>query len=289
MPSLTRKFIRGRPYYYARWCQRVDGRPKIVRTLYLGSLDNIVQAVETAQRPLPLKEAELASFADVAALYDQAAQLRLMDLIDAQIPKRHQGLSVGAYLVLASINRAAHPTSKAKLARWYRQTILPRLMPASADQLSSQAFWNHMDQVTQADIEAEDRVIATGGIHYMDYYYHSAFLCYGLVHPQHQGVGIGTALLLTRLALLNDQRHWYIVTLFPVKGSIGFYRRFGFRQWISSMESEARQRGASLLILSSEIRRIRKILVENGVTFPHQDTCMVPTVRFPLFQAATDG
>ena len=160
MLSLTRKFIRGRPYYYARWCQRVDGRPKIVRTLYLGSLDNIVQAVETAQRPLPLKEAELASFADVAALYDQAAQLRLMDLIDAQIPKRHPGLSVGAYLVLASINRAAHPTSKAKLARWYRQTILPRLMPASADQLSSQAFWNHMDQVTQADIEAIEKNLA---------------------------------------------------------------------------------------------------------------------------------
>ena len=63
MPSLTRKFIRGRPYYYARWCQRVDGRPKIVRTLYLGSLDNIVQAVETAQQPLPPKEAKVASFA----------------------------------------------------------------------------------------------------------------------------------------------------------------------------------------------------------------------------------
>ena len=160
MPSLTRKFIRGRPYYYARWCQRVDGRPKIVRTLYLGSLDNIVQAVETAQQPLPPKEAKVASFADVAALYDQAVQLGLMDLIDAQIPKRHQGLSVGAYLVLAAINRAAHPTSKAKLAPWYRQTILPRLIPATADQLSSQAFWNHMDRVTQADIEAIKKNLA---------------------------------------------------------------------------------------------------------------------------------
>src|SRR5664279_4467767 len=153
MPSLTRKLINGRPYYYARWCQRVDGRPKIVRTLYLGSLDNIVQAVATAQQPLPPKEAKVACFADVAALYDQAVQLGLMDLIDAQIPKRHQGLSVGAYLVLAAINRAAHPTSKAKLAPWYRQTILTRLIPATADQLTSQAFWNHMDYVTEAHIQ----------------------------------------------------------------------------------------------------------------------------------------
>ena len=160
MPSLTRKLINGRPYYYARWCQRVDGRPKIVKTLYLGSLDNIVQAVESAQQPLPPREAEIAHFADVAALYDQALQLGLVELIDAQIPKRHQGLSVGQYLVLAAINRAAHPTSKAKLAQWYRQTVLPRLMPADADELTSQAFWNHMDRVGQEDIEAIEKNLA---------------------------------------------------------------------------------------------------------------------------------
>jgi transposase len=160
MPSLTRKLINGRPYYYARWCQRVDGRPKIVKTLYLGSLDNIVQAVESAQQPLPPREADIAHFADVAALYDQALQLGLVELIDAQIPKRHQGLSVGQYLVLAAINRAAHPTSKAKLAQWYRQTVLPRLMPADADELTSQAFWNHMDRVGQEDIEAIEKNLA---------------------------------------------------------------------------------------------------------------------------------
>jgi transposase len=160
MPSLTRKLINGHPYYYARWCQRVDGRPKIVRTLYLGSLDNIVQAVETAQQPLPPQEAEIAHFADIVALYDQAVQLGLVELIDAQISKRHQGLSVGQYLVLAAINRAAHPTSKAKLAQWYRQTVLPRLMPASAEELTSQAFWNHMDRVSQEDIEAIEKNLA---------------------------------------------------------------------------------------------------------------------------------
>jgi len=160
MPSLTRKFIRGRPYYYARWCQRVDGRPKIVKTLYLGSLDNIVQAVETSQQPLPPREAEVAHFGEVVALYDQAEHLGLVEVIDAQIPKRHQGLSVGQYLLLAAINRAAHPTSKAKLAPWYRQTVLPRLLPASADELTSQAFWNHMDRVRPEDIEAIEMNLA---------------------------------------------------------------------------------------------------------------------------------
>src|SRR5207237_1361409 len=83
-----------------RWCQRVGGRPKIVKTAYLGPLENIVQAVETAQQPLPPHTAEVSHFADVAALYDQAVQIGLIELIDAQVPKREQGLSVGQYLKL---------------------------------------------------------------------------------------------------------------------------------------------------------------------------------------------
>src|SRR6266436_8238530 len=154
MPSLTRKFIKGRPYYYVRHCQRIDGKPKIIKTTYLGPLDRILQAVEGAQIAAAPKQAEILNFGDVAALYDQADQLRLAELIDAQLPKPDQGLSTGQYLVLAALNRAASPTSKAQLAHWYRQSILPRLLPASAAQLSSQAFWNHMDQVEEKDILA---------------------------------------------------------------------------------------------------------------------------------------
>src|SRR6266568_64808 len=154
MPSLTRKLIKGRSYYYVRHCQRIDGKPKIVKTTYLGPLDRILQAVEGGQIPQAPQQAEILNFGDVAALYDQADQLRLAELIDAQLPKRDQGLSIGQYLVLAALNRAASPTSKAQLAHWYRQSILPRLLPASSAQLSSQAFWNHMDRVEEEDILA---------------------------------------------------------------------------------------------------------------------------------------
>jgi len=154
MPSLTRKIVKGRPYYYVRHCQRVDGQPKIVKTTYLGSLDNILQALESAQTPAAPQTAEVLAFGAVAALYDQAAELDLVGLVDAQLPKRDQGLSVGQYLLLAAINRAAGPTSKAQLAHWYRQSILTRLLPASPAQLSSQAFWNHMDRVEEKDIQA---------------------------------------------------------------------------------------------------------------------------------------
>jgi transposase len=160
MASLTPKIIGGRTYYYARECQRVDGKPKIVQTIYLGSLDRILRALSLAKTPLQPKTARLSSFGDVVALYDQAQQIGLVELIDAQVPKRDQGLSTGQYLLLAALNRAAHPTSKAQLADWYHHTVLPRLLPATTDQLSSQAFWNHMQRVTQADIQAIESALS---------------------------------------------------------------------------------------------------------------------------------
>ena len=160
MPSLTRKLVKGRPYYYVRHCQRIDGRPKIVKTTYLGSLERLLQSVAQSQTPPAPQTAEVLAFGEIAALYDQAAQLRLVQLIDAQLPKRHQSLSVGQYLLLAALNRAAAPTSKAQLARWHRQSILTRLLPATADQLSSQAFWNHMDRISEADILAIEQQLS---------------------------------------------------------------------------------------------------------------------------------
>jgi transposase len=149
MPSLTPKQIGGHTYYYARYCQRVDGKPKIVRQVYLGKIDDLVAAAERSQQPPQPLETEVAAFGDTAALFDIAQRLELVQLLDSVLPaKRHQGLSIGQYLLLAAINRAVSPTSKVQFANWYRQTVLTRLLPADPAALSSQGFWNHMDLVT---------------------------------------------------------------------------------------------------------------------------------------------
>src|ERR1035438_618996 len=93
MPSLTPKKIGGHTYYYARYCQRVDGKPKIVRQVYLGKIDDLVAAAERSQHPPQPLETEVAAFADSAALFDIAQRLELVPLLDSILPaKRHQGL-----------------------------------------------------------------------------------------------------------------------------------------------------------------------------------------------------
>lgn len=147
MASITHKMVNGHKYYYARECKRVNGRPKIVRTVYLGSVERMIQHAEGAKQIPPAKEVFVEELGATAALYQIAQRLQFVAIVDRRAPKRKQGLSTGTYMLIAALNRAIRPTSKAALAEWFEQTAGPRLLAAKASELSSQAFWNHMDRL----------------------------------------------------------------------------------------------------------------------------------------------
>ena len=161
MASLVKKIIRGKPYYYARECQRVDGKPKIVWQKYLGRAQDIIEAVTSAGAgpgaPAQPQEAVLADFGAVAALYDLATRLRIVELIDRHVPKRGRGPTVGTYLLVAAINRCVAPSSKAGIAEWFAGTSLRRLVGIESRQLTSQRFWDNMERVSKEAIVAIER------------------------------------------------------------------------------------------------------------------------------------
>ena len=155
MVSLVKKTIRGKPYYYARECQRIDGKPKIVWQKYLGKADDIVAAVQGPSLRDQTDEpnaAVVTDFGAVTALYDLAQRLGLMTHIDRHARKRGSGPTVGAYLLVAILNRCVAPCSKAGIAEWFQGTVLRRLIGIEARQLTSQRFWDNMDRVTSQDL-----------------------------------------------------------------------------------------------------------------------------------------
>lgn len=136
MASIIKKTIRGRPYYYARECKRVEGKPKIVWQKYLGRAEDIISALsrEPTQPPLPPEptEAIVTEFGAVVALYDLAQRLQLVEHIDRHVPKKGQGPTVGTYLLVATLNRCLAPCSKTAIAPWFQDTALRRLMDIEA-------------------------------------------------------------------------------------------------------------------------------------------------------------
>jgi transposase len=155
MPSLITKWKKGKPYLYWVRSARVNGHSRIVEQLYLGPKERVMEQLRArgpsaptqAESPV-LQTVQIREFGASALFYALAQDLGLIALSNAHVPpappRRRTSLSVGHYLMLAALNRAAWPKSKRAFAAWDQNTVLARLVPASRDEWSSQRCWDHM-------------------------------------------------------------------------------------------------------------------------------------------------
>ena len=144
--SLQKHRVAGRTYWRIVESRRIQGKPRPVPLLYLGSADELLNRLLQA----PQGELRIRSFqhGDVAALKAAADRLGVVEIIDRHVPERARGLSVGTTLLLAALNRAIRPRSKRGWAAWAQQTSLARLFPqVQLERLTSQFFWDQMDCV----------------------------------------------------------------------------------------------------------------------------------------------
>lgn len=163
MATIIYKEKGGRKYAYWVRSARVDGKPRIVEQVYLGPKDRFLEEVKATYTegkrpgPCPLRRVKSKEFGATAYLWSRAQQLGLVEIVDRHVPppeRRRTGLSVGQYLVIAAINRCLAPKSKRALYEgWYQGSVLSRLWKAKDTELTSQRFWDHMDQVEPAHIE----------------------------------------------------------------------------------------------------------------------------------------
>ena len=155
MSSLVTKWKKNKPYLYWVRSARVEGKPRIVEQIYLGPRERVLEQLRTqgsgaSQQGAapPLQTVQTREFGASALFYTLAQDLGLIDLINMYVPPapagRRTSLSVGHYLVLAALNRVIWPKSKRAFAEWYQGTVLARLLPVAAEELSSQRFWDHM-------------------------------------------------------------------------------------------------------------------------------------------------
>lgn len=157
MASLQKHRVGGRTYWRIVESRRVNGKPRAVPVLYLGSADDLLNRLLEA----PGGELRIQSFqhGDVAALKAVADRLGVVAIIDGHVRRKARGLSVGTTLLLAALNRAIRPRSKRGWTSWARQTSLHRLFPQlKVEQLTSQFFWDQMhcvDIETMRAIEGE--------------------------------------------------------------------------------------------------------------------------------------
>lgn len=159
MATLQKKISRGKIYWQIVESRRVNGKPRPIVLMHLGTASKLLERLkEGVGQPV---KARVIEFGALAALWNIAEELQVVEVIDRHIHKRNQGLSCGQYILLAALNRcvgASVASSKKALYDWYSKTLLQRLIPTSKRSLSSQRFWDHMsyfDEDTIYSIEKD--------------------------------------------------------------------------------------------------------------------------------------
>jgi len=147
MASLQKHVVSGHTYWRIVESHRVNGKPRPVPILYLGTADSLLQRLLEA----PAGRLTVRSYqhGDVAALKAAADRVGIVSIIDRHIPgQRGQRPSVGTTLLLGALNRAVKPRSKRGWSGWAAKTSLHRLFPGlKVKSLTSQFFWDQMDRI----------------------------------------------------------------------------------------------------------------------------------------------
>jgi transposase len=144
---------KGRPYLYVREIARVDGKPKVVSQIYLGSPERVAALASGTQTDaIKIKVEE---FGALWLAQQMDKDVGLATIVDQIIPRaaKETGPSVGEYFLYCVWNRMIEAVSKNRLSQWYERTAIQQIRPVDIDELTSQRYWEKWDRVSEQALQ----------------------------------------------------------------------------------------------------------------------------------------
>lgn len=151
MATLQKRVSRGYTYWSIVESRRVNGKPRPVILEYLGTAEALLKRLEGGIT----QKVRSFSHGAVCVMLDIAEELQIVQTINKHIKNKQlrDGFTVGGSLLLATIGRVCHPTSKRGwYGGWARYTSLSYLLRMSLSKLDSQHFWDQMDALPSSAI-----------------------------------------------------------------------------------------------------------------------------------------
>jgi transposase len=146
------KTKKGRPYLYVREIARVDGKPKVISQIYIGSPERIAGLARSPDTDI--QQLKVEEFGALWLAYQIDRDIDLCSIIDTIIPPadREKGPSVGEYFLYCVFNRMVQAVSKNKLADWYQKTAIQQIRAVDLGALTSKRYWEKWDRVSETDL-----------------------------------------------------------------------------------------------------------------------------------------
>ena len=133
---------------HTKW---INGRSKRIWETTLCRKDQVEESLQDIKRKLSRKPPEPVehAFGLVHALFSICKEINLIEIINECTAKREQGFSIGEYITLLAINRAAALNSKSQVRKWFDKTALSRVFPGISETLTTQNILNQMGYLDQ--------------------------------------------------------------------------------------------------------------------------------------------
>ena len=152
MPSLKKKTIKGHIYWYAVEMARINGKPKQVWQMYLGTAEKIIEMMKGSEDK-PYARFKSFQYGKIAAMLQISEELKFIEIVNKHTDKKLMaGLTVGEYLLLDIIGKSSSISSENGLEEWFKNSALSILWKFP-HKLSCQNFLNHMGYIDQATIK----------------------------------------------------------------------------------------------------------------------------------------
>jgi transposase len=153
MAHLHKKIKKGRPYYYIREIARVDGKPKVVNQIYLGSIERIAELAKgSTERCRKISVEEFGALFIANLIEEKAGIARIINMVLPRV-EQERGPSIGEYFLYAVFNRMVDSCSKRALPEWFRATAIQQIRRVDTEELTSKKYWDKWDRVEPKDIE----------------------------------------------------------------------------------------------------------------------------------------
>jgi transposase len=149
MASLNKQIVGGHEYWYIREMARVNGKPKAVNTIYLGSVANIMRMATSGNAPITKIQSR--SFGSLWVADQIEKSFGLVSIVDDFIKIDKTDLpTVGEYFLYAVLNRMVDAVSKESLPEWFAGTAIQFIRPVTdLKKLDSRHFWRAWENVDE--------------------------------------------------------------------------------------------------------------------------------------------
>ena len=170
MSYLAKTSSKGHDYYKVMESYREDGKVKHRQLYNIGSLTNLFALLPDFVKQgssLPAPSAIVAPGVSVSVdpvrcrchgspylLYSVAKWLGVEELMDKIFKAgTDHGIPRSTSLLLGALHRACKPGSKSEFAEWFMYTSLPDYLMVNPAVMTSQHFWEQMDEITVDQIK----------------------------------------------------------------------------------------------------------------------------------------